>query len=691
MPSKRMTSDQWARDNRVYPASTGWPGPRNPGLTPYRLPIVHAVESGRWKRVVDVTAAQTGKTESQLDLIGHRCDQRPAPILYVGPNKQFLNEQFEPRLMQMLEGARSLRGKVGSGKRMTKTRKIVAGVPVRLAHGGSSTALKSDPAALAIVDEYDEMLENVKKQGDPLGLVEARGDTFSDFTVMISSTPSVGNIDTETDPASGLEFWKFSEPEEIESPIWRLFQEGTRWHWCWQCPQCHGWFVPRFKLLDWQKAKTPIEARRMARLLCPISGCGGIIEETDKEVMNEGGRFVAPGQTVDARGVLRGEPPESSTASFLTSGLASPFVTFGDRAEAYVRAQRSGERAKIQSATNAQFGDLYAPGSDNVPESVEVYRLKISYKRGQVPVGVVTLTCAVDVQKNRLVYVIRGWGARSTSWLIQHGESWGPTDQFDVWNDLDDLLKTRIAGLRIRICIIDSGFRPGKKDAGPENMVYEFCRQHQRNCRPAKGASHAMRTPLIVSKLEVKPDGKRVKYGLDLLRINTDWSKLWVHERIRWPVDQLGAFYLPEDVSDDYCLQLLSEARLKSPDGRPTWIQLSRNNHYLDCEAMNWAAGELLNVQRIRRPEVSEENTEIEGKSFDDRITDRNDQDGGDDAAPEGRLPVVETIVPVTPRPSPTRPTAAYSSFVLNPQGPTRPTPLSSKRSRASYSNFVRR
>ena len=31
------------------------------------------------------------------------------------------------------------------------------------------------------MDEIDEMMANVKGQGDPLGLVEARGETYADF------------------------------------------------------------------------------------------------------------------------------------------------------------------------------------------------------------------------------------------------------------------------------------------------------------------------------------------------------------------------------------------------------------------------------------------------------------------------------------------------------------------------------
>ena len=42
-----------------------------------------------------VFGAQSGKSELMLDVAGQRLDQRPGPILYVGPNKQFLTEQFE--------------------------------------------------------------------------------------------------------------------------------------------------------------------------------------------------------------------------------------------------------------------------------------------------------------------------------------------------------------------------------------------------------------------------------------------------------------------------------------------------------------------------------------------------------------------------------------------------------------------
>lgn len=571
-------------------------------LTPYIVDFERGFDDHRYKRNVLVIGAQSGKTESFLDVIGSRCDTRPVPILYVGPSREFLTDQFEPRLMGLFDEAPKLKKKLARGKRMKKTLKRVAGVTVRLAHAGSSTALKSDPAGLALVDEYDEMLSNIKGQGDPLGLVEARGITYADFMTGITSTPSQGMVETEMDPDSGLEFWGVAPSEDVASPIWRLWQEGTRHHWSWRCPHCQEWFVPRFKCLSWPKTATPAQARREAILECPRNGC--IIENSDKEEMNANGVFVAPGQTIDGHGNVVGDPPDTTTLSFWVSGLASPFVSFGERAEAYLKALASGETDKVQTAINAGFGEVYTPGGGDVPEWEEVAKLKAPYLPRTLPEQAVYLTAGVDVQKNRLPFVIRAWGPRATSWLVDSGDLWGETSQPEVWNDLADLLTDPIDGLPIRLAFVDSGFRPGKKFAVPENRVYEFARRFPRFVFPTKGR-RTQSKPIIQSKIEVKTDGKAAKYGLTLHLLDTDHWKSWVHERLRYPHltgdgrPALGAWHLHSKIDDAYCQQIVSEARTTSPSGTPVWVPRSRENHLLDCEALAAAAGYQLNAHRL--------------------------------------------------------------------------------------------
>lgn len=596
-----MNPDEWGR-TRVYPPSSGVPGPRNTALTPYMIPWARATASGEWSITAIVCGAQMGKTDTQLDMIGERLDTRPAPILYVGPSKEFNTDQFEPRVEELLKQSKSLGSKVTKGKRQKKTLKWISGVRLRLAHAGSSTALKSDPASLAMVDEFDEMARSVRGQGNVLGLVTARGFTFADFVTCVASTPSKGLVDSEVDMASGLELWKKVPPEDLESPMWKLWQTGTMHHWAVPCPHCENYFVPRLKLLKYPEGGSVNRAKRETYLECP--NChepiydDGEFPDGVKFKMNAKGLAVARGQWIE-NGVVCGEPGEDTTTfSLWVSALMSPFVRWGERAEEIVKAENSGDPGDMQTAVNAGGGELYAAGGGEVPEWKEVLNLRRPYKCEEVPDQAVLLTCGVDVQKNRLVYVVRAWGTRATSWKISSGELYGPTTQPEVWEALSDLLAQRFGGLPIKVAFIDSGFRPGKPDVIPENMVYEFCRRHARFCWPTKGHDTQM-TPIRRSKIEVNPLGGTSKFGLELMHLDSDYFKGWVHERIRWPVTQPGAWFLNEETGEDYARQIVSEARLKTPSGKPQWVKRSRENHYLDCEALAAAAGYFLNVQRI--------------------------------------------------------------------------------------------
>ena len=188
-PQPRMTPTEWAMRNRVYPETSGRPGPRDPYLTPYIVPFVDALESVSYGVLCLVCGSQMGKTDAVLDMIGWRLDTRPRPQLYVGPSKDFLTDQLEPRIMALLDEAATLRDKVARGKRMKKTRKIVAGVPLRMAWAGSPTQLSSDQAGDVHVDELDRMGSDVKDEGDPLTLVRARGFSYRDRKLVVTSTP----------------------------------------------------------------------------------------------------------------------------------------------------------------------------------------------------------------------------------------------------------------------------------------------------------------------------------------------------------------------------------------------------------------------------------------------------------------------------------------------------------------------
>jgi phage terminase large subunit GpA-like protein len=610
VPTSVELPDEWAAKNRVYPAGSGIPGPRDPWLTAYGVHFARALANqfgdGRtYKRVAIVMSSQSGKTESYLDTIGERLDNRPAPIIFVGPSLQFVTEQFEPRLVEMFAQSTSLSSKVLGGldsKRQKKTLKRVAGTRVRLAHAGSSTALKSDSFALALIDELDELKASVRDQGDPVELVEARLSTYADGMLGVTSTPSLGIVGTEVDPTTGLEFWVRGSAEEISSPIWKLFQSGTRHHWAWRCPHCREFFVPRSSLLRFDPKAPPAEVARDAYVACPH--CGGVIEEHHKRDMNLNGRFVAPGQRVTPDGDVVGNAEDNTTLSLWVSGLASPFKTFGDRASAVAAAVQTGEAAKIQAAYNAALGECYAPRGGDLPTWEELKARAMPYALGTVPDAAKFLTCGVDIQADRVYFVVRGWGPKATSWLVQHGALFGDTSDVQVWEELAELLRSPVGSTErlIKLVFLDSGFRPGKPFQVPVNRVYEFCREHRRFIFPTKGSSNPLTRPLVQSKIEVNRKGTAEKYGLDMFRLDTDHWKSFVHERLSWNPEIPGAWFTSHEASDDYFKQVVAETRVIQ-DGKPKWLQLHRDNHYLDCEAMAAAAAYLLNAQYLRAPE----------------------------------------------------------------------------------------
>lgn len=561
--------------------------------------------------------SQGGKTDALLDIIGQRLDQRPVPIIYVGPNKQMLNEQFEPRLMALLDEAPALALKVARGKRMTKTRKVVAGVPLRLAHAGSSTALKSDPAGLAISDEADELMANVKKQGDPFGLIDARGDTYEDFVHASVSTPSVGVKETEHDQASGLDFWAVQDPADIDSSIWKFWQQGTRYHWTWRCPHCRQRFIPRFNCLRWDgrdnDSATPAQASATAVLVCPRNGC--VIEDGDKEGMNATGRYVAPGQTVTDDDVVVGSPPDSATCSFWVSGLCSPFRTFGDRAERYVEALQLGDPAKVQTAINAAFGELWAndEGGD-VPEwKTLLGRVERDLKRGQVPARGLLLVGFCDVQMRGLWVEIVAYAPNGESWSVDAFYIDGDTSRPDgpVFEQLRRMTIGRqfpdaFGKMRTLDALgVDSGYR--------SHVVYDWVRRTQR-AHPDSGRDIILATkglegwgrPAIgqPSLVDIDLDGKKIRQGARVWGIGTWPLKGTVYSDLRAERDSTGraldghCHFGPWN-DEIYFKQLTAERLIDVKfQGRISgrrWVRL-RENHFLDCRVGCRALADYLGI-----------------------------------------------------------------------------------------------
>lgn len=550
---------------------------------------------GRRRRVVIGCGAQTSKTESLLNVAGARLEDDPTPVLFISPTKSNAEKVIEPRFMQMIASADGLKRMYLGGKSSQKTRKLIGGVSFRLAWAGSATELASDPAGLVLVDELDRMKADIAGEGSVLEQAEARLSNYPDGCLVVASTPKIGNVQTEVHPETGIEHWSVADPDDLHSPIWSQWQEGTRHEWAWPCPHCHEYFVPRLRHLRWPEGATPQQALKAAHLQCP--NCDQGIADGHKTEMNAMGRYVAPGQMVLTSGVVVGEESDNPIFSCWISGLCSPWVSFGKRAFDYLRAVRSGDPLRIQGVVNTAFGELYAKAGD-APEWQVVQRLAGGYASGTVPSRAMKLLITVDVQKQSLEYVIRAWGEKRESWLIEEGQLMGPTDQDDVWQELERFRHRKIDGHSIMACWIDSGYRPGDKFKRPDNVIYEFGRRHAGWAFITKGHDRQER-PIRAALIDVTLRGKTYKQGLVLWHVDTDTFKSWVHSRLDWPETQPGRWLVPDDVSIEYCKQVVAESRVIKPSGHVKWVRMQKANHKLDCEMLQAAAAEHFKFQSL--------------------------------------------------------------------------------------------
>jgi phage terminase large subunit GpA-like protein len=551
--------------------------------------IGRAISDALYPKVVAVMAAQMGKSEMMLNVIGHRLDDDPVPILYIAPTKSFIEGVFEPRYKVMVDQCASLKAKKRPGLKEKNTVKFIAGVKLRFGWAGSATEMSGDPACKVFVDERDRMADSVDGEGDPVTLADARHDTYPDGQTIVASTPTMGTVDTYVDPDTGLEFW--GKGDEIQSATWKLFQEGTMFHWAWPCPHCDEFFIPRFRLLQWSEGSTPYQAKLNAKMLCP--NCDTLIDQTFKDEMNARGVYVAPGQRITKKGKVAGTPPQSDTISFWVSGLASAWKSWGDRAQAFLQAVRSGDSDRVQAVINTGMGELYNLKGE-APDIAAVKALRQPYKLGTAPKGVKKIILSVDVQKASLFYVVRGWGAELESWQIEHGFLVGSTDGDQVWQDLAEFKDFHYDGLPIDRTMVDSGYRT--------QFVYAFCRKFRSWAFPTKGRNTIDATPLQRSKLDVATTtGRRLAGGLGIWHVNTDFFKRWVHERIERDPELPGGFHLAEDSDDDYCKQLVSEARIVKPSGKILWQRIFKDNHYFDCEVLSVAGAYSLQLQTLTK------------------------------------------------------------------------------------------
>jgi phage terminase large subunit GpA-like protein len=568
-PDPKLRISEWADQHRVLTTrSSPEPGMWRTSRTPYLRDVMDSLMAeSPWERVVFMSGAQVGKTESGNNWIGYVIHLSPGPMLVVQPSEQLAKRNSKQRIGPLIEDSPALSALVRPAKARDSGNTILAkeflGGILVMAGANSAKQLRSMPARYLFLDEVDAYPANVDREGEPCDLAIARTSNFRRKKILITSTPTIAG----------------------RSRICQFFEQSDQNFFYLPCPRCGVFITLLPEQLGWSES-----LRGQASYRC--QECEREIFDHEKTLMLEHGEWRS---TAKGDGITRG---------YHLSSYYSPvgWLSWTQVMRKHDSAVASPE--KLQGFYNTILGLPWADQGE-VPDVDRLYERRESYVIGEVPEGGLVLTAGADVQMNRIEVEVVAWGRDRISWSVDFRVLEGNTNQPQVWDQLTRLLEeefpTYYGGmLRIQKLAVDSGFNTMR--------VYEWVRSTiGQRAMAVKGESHVSAMVGAPSVIERGPAGRLIKGGVRLWPVNTGIGKEELYRCLRLSAPDLGAgeewpagyCHFPS-YSKEFFEQLCAEQLItRTLAGRTTshWEKRRDRNEALDARIYARAAAATLRME----------------------------------------------------------------------------------------------
>ena len=461
---KRQGLATWIEANIELPQGlSAEPGPVH--LWPWQVEIANAITDPAVERVTLIKPVRVGFTSLLTSAIAYHVARQPAPILCLLPTEADCRDFIVTDVEGTFDSSPALAGLLSTPKRgsdrinrNTLCHRLFKGGSLKVVAGKAPRNLRRHTARILIVDEADAI--EVSAEGDPITLAERRTLSFADRKIIVGSTP----LDEATSHV--MRCYGASDQRVFEVP----------------CPSCGSFTEILWQHIEWQDGKPETAAYR-----CPA--CKGLIDEKHKPAMVKHGvwRATAP-DVVGHRGYR---------LNALVSLLAN--ASWAKLAAEFLRAKGDADTLKV--FTNTILGQPWRGAGDELEEGALAKRVE-PFSLDRIPPEVLALTIGVDVQGDRLEASIVGWGRDGTAFVLAHETLWGPPDDNDVWQALDELLRQRwrhpLGGsLKADAAAIDAG------SGSHYDIVLAFCTPRLgRKVFAIKGAPGFARPAIARAKLK---------------------------------------------------------------------------------------------------------------------------------------------------------------------------------------------
>lgn len=594
------TSDWIARNVRLSRDFEATPGPYDIDGAPWWREICDSFHSLDVDSISILKSTQVGGTLNAIALIMATSVIDPAPGMIVVPTQDEAKITRDRVYANALVSDYCLASKVPPERLQNLIAIDLESCLTYLAWSGSKQRLRGKPCKWVWLSEID-VYESGGAAGDQTRAAERRTDQFSGSTVVRESTP-VGD----------------------DSLIANYYDSSDARQWWCACPKCgrrqvvrffpykSGDFIGRGGVVGYTDSKGQFVdtevAMNEARYLC-LNGCE--IDSAEKAQFMRSGAWLPDGQSFDENGKVQGTQLRSSRHRGYHIWMAmNPRKSWGDLAATYIQHNRDGlNRDFFQNVLGLRFRS-----AAKLPEWHKLgKRMAGKHEQGKVPAEVWFLTCACDVQSDRVYFIVRGWAPGRNSWLIDWGEFL--RDESELLEDepqsdvapgilstdlqqIDSLLEReyQVEGtnplgrrnLSIRLIGVDANHRTAD--------VHEYIASRETDRLRAIRGDHQIAPKEKFRCTNVERNtrtGQPYEGGLLLWGIKVDHYKQLMMDRIRGSHDAVGVFWLPEDMSRigaKYLRQLVNEpptAIVDSKTGRKKTVFKPRSKEigvdYWDC------------------------------------------------------------------------------------------------------------
>jgi phage terminase large subunit GpA-like protein len=603
-------------------------------LTPMMREPLDMLASRAYTGVIFVGPARTGKTFGLiLGGMTYAVMVSPGDMLITQMSQDTARDFSLTDLDRAIRNSPGLRDNLSPRARDDNTYDKVFRSGMRVKIGWPSIAqLSSKTLKYVVLTDYDrpENRDNVDGEGPFYDLAAKRIETYmSRGKALAESSPDSEYLD----PA-----WKPKTPHEgpPSRGIMELYNRGTRARWYWPCQHCGDFFQaepglrnfalpPEAELHDLvQHEDLLVLAERFAKVVCPH--CGGLHDQMQRSAMSARGAWVHEGEQVGKSGEITGSRRGTQIVSYHLGGVAAAFQSWQSILLKYMQALagfiRTGDESALKFTVNTDQGAAYLPQVAKKRRSTDDLKKRLeSWPKGKVPDGVRFLTAAVDVQSNRFVVHVMGWGVRLESWLVDRfvitasnrpeGASrfagLDPAAYQEDWDTLTELVLNRTyqhATVNIKMPIRVVGCDSGGK-AGVTGKAYEYWRSLRRRHKHfrfklLKGASKLTSPTATMTFPNAQDRADRTTGGrgdVPVWLINTNILKDMVIGDIAREQAGPGYVHLPRWLEDDEGFFKELDAETRTDKG---WKNLLRaRNEAFDLHAYNRALCKIIRADRM--------------------------------------------------------------------------------------------